>query len=346
MPEVLSIEVDEEFDPRPPAQPFGIKGPDGSWNIGFIAGIAAAVVLVIALVVVVANPFASEEKKAAVKTWTPTDPLKDAQVIPNYTLADPIFQDLQTALEDWAKFYTTGDISDIENSFDLAGKQYALLLNGTPAAEGSPAIKSAAEIKAEVEALATPPEEAKIELGIVANAGKQDNLYTMRADITWTQPGGTSETYKWDIKMKKDLNSGTYLLSTIKTTDTSAINGLGFCDAVNILNKLENDEQVNKKLSELTLAEQQKSVAKLIDVRFKVWQTVKPAFVKSSAPDAVAIIIDQYKQSKKLLDESKSLKEFVASNEVLIEDESIVAAHSAVVDAAQSECPGVDISDR
>lgn len=85
MPEVMSIEVDEEFDTRPPSQPFGFRGPDGDLNIGLIAGIAVAVVLVIALILVVANPFGSDPPAVKVETWSPKTPYQIYKLF-NYIL--------------------------------------------------------------------------------------------------------------------------------------------------------------------------------------------------------------------------------------------------------------------
>ena len=329
MPEVLSIEVDDEFDPRPPSQPFGIRDPNGNLNIGLIAGVIVAVVLVIALIIVVANPFGSITKAAKPPSWEPTDPLKSLEAIPLYANDDKIVEDLQNALDDWAKYFTTGDLRDIEDSFDVAGKQYALILKEQPA------------VKSELE----PGEPAKVELGVVGNAGKEGNIYTLRADITWTKPGGEPSNFKWDVKMKRDQDSNNYLVNTIKSTDESALSALQFCDAVKLVAKLDNDESVNEQLAKLGAVEQKKSVASLIDVRLKLWEYVEPAFLKSSAPDSVSQIIDQYKKSKKILEEAANLQEFSANVKAINEDESIIEAHTAVEESAQNECD-VDITAR
>ena len=342
MPEVMSIEVDEEFDPRPPAQPFGFKGPDGEWNWVFVGGVAAAVVLVLALIFVVANPFGSDKKQEAVPTWEPTDPLKDAQVLPNYSNSDKPVEDLQNALDSWALFYTTGDITDVEDTFDLAGKQYALLLNGDP----ENAIKSAAEIKAEVEPLAISPEPAKVELGLVANAGKKGDIFTLRASITWTQPGSDPSIYQWDIKMKQDPKTSNFLISTIATTDPAALGTLDFCGAGQILEGLDKQDLVVEKLNSLDEENAKKSLGKLIAIRLKVWQQVEAAFKTSSAPDSVPVIIDQYKQSKKFLEEAKTLENFIEADGELSQDESIDSAHTAAEKAVSTECSDLDITGR
>lgn len=342
MPEVMSIEVDEEFDPRPPAQPFGFKGPDGEWNWVFVGGVAAAVVLVLALIFVVANPFAADKKQEAVPTWEPTDPLKDAQVLPNYSNSDTVVQNLQAALNDWAKFYTTGDVNDLENTFDVAGKQYALLLNGDP----ENGVKSAAEIKAEVEVLAIEPEPAKVELGLVANAGKKGDIYTLRVANTWTQPGGEPVNYQWDIKMKKDPGRNQFLINTIATTDPAALGALDFCQAGQLLEGLDKQDLVVKKLNALDEENAKKSLGKLLDIRLKVWQQVQAAFNTSSAPDAVAEIVDQYITSKKFLEEAKTLEEFIENDAQLSQDDSIQIAHDSAEKAVSTECNGLDITGR
>lgn len=330
MPEVMSIEVDEEFDPRPPSQPFGMRNPDGKLNVGLIAGIAVAIILVIALIVVVANPFGSDPKPVAVAKFTPFDPLKEVKAIPLYSPSDDIVADLQSSLNDWALYYTTGDIEDINGSFDLAGKQYAALL------------KEQASILASPE----PGLPSKIELGTVGNAGKQGNLYTLRADITWTKPGDTPANYKWDVVMKKDNNSSKYLLSTTKTTKSDATNGLTFCEAVNIVRKLQDDDEVNAEFKKLQLDDRKVAIAAVFDIRLKVWKFVKPAFEESKAPDSVDLIVDQYSEMLKLLENSETLTDFSTDVASIINDDSLLEARSNVEDAASSECNGTDISKR
>jgi hypothetical protein len=344
MPEVLSIEVDEEFDPRPPAQPFGLKDPNGNWNIGLLAGIVVAIILIIALIVVIVNPF-GEEKAKEVVAWSPNNPLKNIEALPTYSNNDPIVQDLQSALDDWALFYTSGDINILDNSFDKAGNQYALLLNGRPASESSPAIKSAAEIMAETALLENAIEPAVIEIGVVGNAWKKGNLFLLRTQLVWTEPGGSPSKYNWDITMKKSSNANNFVLSTIITTDASSLNGLDFCGAAKVLNKLDTDEQVNKGLARIGVNEQAKAVDNLINIRLATWKYVAPAFLKSATPDSPYTIIEQYEIAKKTFKESKTLNEFNDKIKEVNETIKFVNAHEEAVEAAQSECD-IDISMR
>lgn len=339
MPEVMSIEVDEEFDPRPPVQPFGLRGPDGNLNIGLILGIGAAVILVIALIVVLANPFASDKPAVKAEKFVPTDPLKGLAVIPLYSPSDKIVQDLQTALNAWATFYNSGDLRKIQNSFDVAGNQYALLQNGSPATATKAAVPSAAEIAANPDT-GLP---AKVELGNVGNVGKQGSVYTVRAEVTWTKPGTTPINYKWDIEMKKDTNDESYLLSTIKTTDSGALNTLTFCDAVNVVYKLQDTEEVNKKLEMVAPADSIEAIKSVFAIRLKVWKYVQPAFDKSDAPDSVKRIITQYEDSIEILEKDETLDEMKAELGKLNAEASLKTAHSAVEEAASSEC-NTDIS--
>lgn len=330
MPEVMSIEVDEEFDPRPPAQPLGMRGPDGKLNIGLIAGVVVAVILVIALIVVIANPFGSDKKPVAVATFTPVDPLKDSKAIPLYSPNSDIVQDLQTSLEDWALYYTTGRIEDLSESFDLAGKQYAALLKEQPSIVAAP----------------EPGLPSKIELGTVGNAGKQGNLYTLRADITWTKPGDTPTNFKWDVTLKKDNNINKYLLSTTKTTESDASNALAFCDAVKIVKKLQNDDKVNAEFAKLNLEDRKVAIGAVFNIRLKVWKFVQPAFEESKAPDSVALIVEQYSESLKLLDSAADLTEFSGQIAELYDDDALLQARTDAEEAASTECEGIDISKR
>lgn len=126
MPEVMSIEVDDEFDPRPPKQPFSFRDEEGNWNWPMIAGIALAIVLVITLFVVVTKPF-TPAKVVEVSKWTPKDPTKDVAFLESYASTSSMVSSVQRSLDSWAKFNTTGDLEDVGTSFDLAGNQYALL---------------------------------------------------------------------------------------------------------------------------------------------------------------------------------------------------------------------------
>ena len=194
--------------------------------------------------------------------------------------------------------------------------------------------------------MAISPEPAKVELGLVANAGKKGDIFTLRASITWTQPGSDPSNYQWDIKMKQDPKTSNFLISTIATTDPAALGTLDFCGAGQILEGLDKQDLVVEKLNSLDEENAKKSLGKLIAIRLKVWQQVEAAFKTSSAPDSVPVIIDQYKQSKKFLEEAKTLENFIEADGELSQDESIDSAHTAAEKAVSTECSDLDITGR
>ena len=339
MPEVMSIEVDEEFDPRPPAQPFGMRGPDGNLNIGLVAGIVVAVILVVALIVVVANPFASDAKPVKTSNWKPVNPLENVKLIPAYAADEQIATDLQTALNAWANFYTNGDITSLNSSFDLAGRQYAQLLNGRPASEGFEAVKSAAELKSEISALSAKPVPAVIELSQMGNAGRKGNLYTVRAQIAWTQPGQEPTNYKWDVVMKRDGEK--YLLSTVATTDQNAIGTLSFCDAAKLVEKLENDDVVTKELKAITSSKDSfVKYKEMVEIRKNTWEKLADATIVSDDKANVDEIVSAYEELLKNLKSSASLAEALKEN---IPDASVATENT--VSVVKEEC-GLNIEKR
>ena len=113
-----------------------------------------------------------------------------------------------------------------------------------------------------------------------------------------------------------------------------------------MISKLDKDSKVTEKLNGLTGAEQKNSLDKLFDIRIKVWQTAQQAFLQSSATDSVGVIVSQYKQAKKLLEESESLEAFYENFVKLNEDDATTSAHAEVVSAAQSDDCTADISER
>lgn len=339
MPEVMSIEVDEEFDPRPPAQPFGMRNPDGKLNIGLIAGIVVAIILVIALIIVVANPFGSDAKPIKASTWSPVNPIKDAKFIPAYASDDQVTVDLQAALNAWSNFYTNGEITLLNSSFDLAGRQYAQLLNGRPASEGVEAIKSAAELKAELSALSTRPVPAVIELSQTGNAGRTGNLYTVRTQITWTQPGQEPSIYSWDIVMKREADK--YLLSTVRTTKSDALRALNFCDAAKLVQKLEDDDKVSKEIKSIGSANEAfEKYKEMIKIRISTWQTLADATIISDDKANLGEIVDAYGELSNNLKTSSSLEEAFGKG---IPDASVATENA--VSVVEEEC-GFSIAKR
>mgnify|MGYP000506387487 CR=1 FL=1 len=291
MPEVMSIEVDEEFDPRPPQTPFGLRGPDGKLNVPLVAGIATSIVLVLLLIFVVWRPFASDPAPVA-SNWKPADPTKDVNVLPVYPADHALVEGLQSSMENWAKFYTTGSLEDLENTFDLAGPQYALLVKEQPKVLASPD--------------SGPP--AVILLSTVGKVTQNDKLYTVRTTITWTKPGGEPQTFNWDIVMRNNQN--TFLLNSTIVTEEGAKQPINFCGAIGLIAELDTDKTVGDETENMEPGKYLETWAKIMDIRVRTWSYLQQVAAGTDDQEAVDAIVAEYKAYLEAAGDKKDMKEF------------------------------------
>lgn len=324
MPEVMSIEVDEEFDPRTPTSPFGLRGPNGELNYGMIGGIAVAIVLVILLIFVVVKPFSSAPKIAA-PIWEPKDPTKNVAFLDTYAADSSMAISLQKSLESWAKYYTTGDLKDLEETFDLAGEQYA-------------------QLAGEQAAIAAAPEAGApsiIELGPIGKVERTDNIFTVRVVVSWTKPGApTGSSFKWDIDMKSKIEGG-FLLKTIRETDPSEKKPVDFCGAVDVVAGLDDGEKTGKELSKVPVGKQVEVAKKVFDIRLKAWELLGTSVAGTDSEEAVKAIISQYKELAEASRRAENLNELAE-----LGDETDDTAFRLIIeDRADQECD-TDISNR
>lgn len=201
MPEVTSIEVDEEFDPRPTPTPFGLRGPDGELNKGMVAGIVIAVLLVLLVIGAIATSLGGDSgaKKA---TWKPTDPLKGLESLTTVDPRSPEMVAMASAMNAWSKFGLTGNISEVESTFDKSGPQYAELLKE----------QAAIQLKPE------SGDPAVVTINEMGRAGKADKDIKLRGEVVWTKPGFTPNEFFWDVTMRQQ-STGSYLLYNVSTAD-------------------------------------------------------------------------------------------------------------------------------
>lgn len=324
MPEVMSIEVDEEFDPRPPSSPFGLRDPEGKLNWGMIAGIAIAIILVIALILVVAKPF-EKAKPPVVSTWTPKDPTKDINFLESYPDTSPMVASLQNSLEAWAKYYTTADLKDLISTFDLAGNQYALLVEQQPAIAANP----------------EPGEPAIIEIGPVGKVSRKNDVFTVRAVINWTKPGSPEgKVYKWDIDMKSKENI--FILNTVRDTDPTQKQPVDFCGAVNIVAGLDSDDEIAKNLGDFDPAKQVELLNQAYDLKVKAWEFLEIAVAGTDSALDVDPIISNYRDIQAAGQKAKSIKEIGEADN----GDTLTQNRQNIEERASQECDGADISKR
>lgn len=330
MPEVMSIEVDEEFDPRPPSTPFGLRGPDGNLNFGLIAGVAIAIVLVLMLIFVVVKPFGGGDKAPAVPAWKPNDPAESAKFLETYPATSPMASSIQNSLEAWAKYYTTGDLRDLEDSFDLTGNQYALL------------VAEQAAVKAEVEAAGEPGEPAIIKLGPIGKVKRKDDIFTVRVVIDWTKRGALErQIFKWDIDMKSDDNL--FVLSTTRNTDADVkLQPVNFCGAVDIIAQLDDDATLVKKTAKSTPENKLTSYVALVNARLKAWKILETAVDGTDSEADVAVIVERYQA---FVDAGKKATTVEEIDEAEPETDS-TDAEAAIESRASEECSDADITNR
>jgi|GEM_PF-3143260 len=318
MPEVMSIEVDEEFDPRPPQTPFGLRGPDGKLNIPLIAGVAFAIVLVLLLIFVVVKPFSKEAAPPPVSNWKPNNPVENIQAIPVYPANSALVISLQESLDSYAKFYTTGDLEEIQKTFDLAGPQYALIAKEQPTVIANP----------------DPGEPAVIDLGAVGKVTQNDKLYTVRTTVTWTKPGGTPNEFQWDIIMKQRTGND-YVLNRIDETQEGAKQPIDFCGAIGFISELDSDDVVTKELGEFSGDKYVAKVREIAEIREDTWSFLQEVAAGTDDQEAVDAIMGEWAA---LIDASKSDDDPIKAIEQVTKDINNEKNYERVVSRAEDQC--------
>jgi len=325
MPEVMSIEVDDEFDPRPPKQPFSFRDEEGNWNWPMIAGIALAIVLVITLFVVVTKPF-TPAKVVEVSKWTPKDPTKDVAFLESYASTSSMVSSVQRSLDSWAKFNTTGDLEDVGTSFDLAGNQYALLSAQQP----------------EIFANPEPGQPSIVELGPVGKVERKNDIFTVRVVVSWTKPGSTDgKSYNWDIDMKSKDNR--FILNTVRETDPDDKPPVDFCGAAGVISDLEPDDEIGKQIGKFEDPAKQLELANATyKIRVKSWEFLEAATAGSDSEADVYAIVNNYRGIVEVGIKAESLKDLdQADNSDVLEN-----PRNAISERIQGECGDIDISGR
>jgi hypothetical protein len=324
MPEVMSIEVDEEFDPRPPKQPFSLRDDEGKWNWPMIAGIALAIILVIALIIVVAKPF-EKEKPVVVSNWKPTDPTVDIEFLESYSATSPMTRSVQSSLDALSKFYFDGRLDNMGSTFDLSGPQYAIMVSQQAKIQAAPQAGGA----------------AIVQLGPLGEVSRKDNIFKTRVVVTWTIPGTNDPTeYRWDIDMKAQENR--FVLFAIVNTEPGAKPPINFCGAVNLVAELDSDETVEKEIAQMPSGRQFERTVESLEIRLKTWQFLADAVAGTDSEQDVTPIVNEYETLVSAGRKAKNISE-LANGQAR---RDLTVNRRAIESRASDECEGADISDR
>lgn len=323
MPEVMSIEVDEDFDPRPQSSPFGLRDPEGNLNIGMIAGIVIAIFLVLMLIFVVVKPFGSGDP-VATSDWKPNDPTLELNVLASYPVNDPIVEATQAALEDWAEFATTGDLDTLSSTFDLAGIQYAALVKEAPTIAANP----------------EPGEPAIIKLGPVGRVSQTDNIYVIRTNVNWTKPGSAGNTYAWDMTLEK-TSGNNYLLSSVKETAINAKKPIDFCTAVGLVSELDTNQVIGDEYVKFPVEEQIPVVTNAFAVRLKSWDYMLEVARGTDDESAVSAIVTELEDTVAAGEAGKTIDEIMQVSKDAANGDN----RAYLEERAQNQC-SKDISNR
>lgn len=323
MPEVMSIEVDEEFDPRPQQSPFGLRDPEGNLNIGMIAGIVIAIFLVLMLIFVVVKPFGSD-KPVATSNWKPKDPTVELTTLESYPVNSAIVRSTQSSLEAWAKFYTSGDLEGLVSTFDLAGAQYALLVQEAPKVSAAP----------------DPGEPAVVKLGPVGKVSQTDNIYVIRVVVNWTKPGQAGSEFKWDITLERK-DSSRYLLSSVKDTDPAAKQPIDFCTAAGLVSELDDADTLGEEYRKFPESEQLSVVSNAFAIRLKAWSYLYEVAQGTSDEQDVAAIVSEYETLVKNSSQVATVAELLESAGRV----DISKSRASIEERVQGQCD-LDVSNR
>lgn len=328
MPEVTSIEVDEEFDPRPTPTPFGLRGPDGELNKGMVAGIVIAVLLVLLVIGAIATSLGGDSgaKKA---TWKPTDPLKGLESLTTVDPRSPEMVAMASAMNAWSKFGLTGNISEVESTFDKSGPQYAELLKE----------QAAIQLKPE------SGDPAVVTINEMGRAGKADKDIKLRGEVVWTKPGFTPNEFFWDVTMRQQ-STGSYLLYNVSTADKNKDKvALTFCDAITLIAGMDSSDTVSKEISKLATNDKAPAFIEYLNVRQQVWKVVAAATVGRDDTDNFEQLATLYNSQYTKAKDKTSIKDISSSLSSDADIQSEQENRSVTDAAATEECKSA-ISDR
>ncbi len=324
MPEVMSIEVDDEFDPRPPKQPFSIRDDEGKWNWPMIAGIALAIILLIALILVITKPF-STSKPPEISTWKPHDPTVDIEFLESYSATSQMVSSVQASLDAMAKFYADGKLDNMEATFDLSGPQYAILVSQQP----------------EVLANGQAGKAAIVQLGPLGEVSRKDNLYKTRVVVTWTVPGTNDpKEHRWDIDMRAQSNR--FVLFEITETDSSAKPPIDFCGAVDLVAALDDDKKIETETAKMPSDQAFQRTVEAMEIRLRTWGFLADAVAGSDSEEDVFPIVEQYNTLVESGRKAKSLSELASGQQTT----DLTNNRRSIEGRASDECVGADIRNK
>ncbi len=186
MPEVLGIrELGDEPEPRPEVAGPDLVDGDGEDVVSFERRRSpsvwrrwGAILVVVALALAVARSLGGG---GAVPTSTePASTAAPTTVV----VAPPAEAAAWAALEDWARFATTGDLDALRDTFDAGGPQFAQLAGE------------------EISPVAGPPYRFDATIG-PTSAGSRVGEQVVMADVVVSRPGEADQRFSWEVVMRQ-----------------------------------------------------------------------------------------------------------------------------------------------
>jgi hypothetical protein len=141
----------------------------------------------------VGTPAGSAIRDAAAPAVSPASPPIEGEVV----------ADLRAALAAWGEFAATGDLDIVDPHFWLTGPQREQLGREAPAILDDPP--------------GPPPYE--FVLSDPAVEAVSNDVVDVAGIVTVSRPGVDSTTYEWRLEMRRDPESGRWLLWTVTTSE-------------------------------------------------------------------------------------------------------------------------------
>lgn len=186
MNEILEIEVDGETEEH-----HGREGVDRPPAFGLPVALALAGALVLAVLMTVVVPSLMPDDDRPPAAMDPATgrapeaqaPSQDEDLV----RLDPV-DAAKAALDAWAAFAVTGDLTLLDGTFDPAGPQYQLLQ------------REAGDL------LAPSPRGPlyEVELSDVSVDQSTRSEAVVSATVEWTKPGEADQSFRWDLVLRKD----------------------------------------------------------------------------------------------------------------------------------------------
>ncbi len=206
MPEVLSVETEDDLDERAYRAPSGGGGPLGGfgnnsspWKLIVVLAALTTFAALVGFVVFVRGGSSSPSSSSS------TQPNGTSSTL---SANDPRVAASQKALTAWGKFAVTGNLDLVKGTFDPSGPQYAELQKEVPALQANPA--------------GDPPYQYTLVAPTSIDTSDKTKA-TIRGVVHITRPGESEQKLAWDITLSANPSGG-WWLSTVASAPADYAN--------------------------------------------------------------------------------------------------------------------------